>query len=100
MGERPRVQFHFQALRPRRAEIDRLEQAIEPDYIREVVVKISRVDEDAIVPELLPYPDVEPAHFFRLEAQIVAKDLVLAGWRTEPGRIHSQCKIVFVVASL
>src|SRR5689334_12270645 len=50
-------------------------------------MKISRVDEGTIVPKLLPNAGVEPTNLFRLEVRIVAENFVLAGWRTEPGRI-------------
>src|SRR5262249_2913164 len=71
--------------------------------IREVVVKIGCVDEDAVIPELLPHPNVEAANPLRLEVWIIPENFVLAGWRTEPGCIAGMQNCVrrfeFVIAS-
>src|SRR5438552_19047248 len=64
------AQFRFDPLRSRRAQIERGEQSVEADHIREVVMKISRTDRDAFVPEPLLDAGVPCKILFRVETKI------------------------------
>src|SRR5207244_7200507 len=58
----------------------------ETDYVRQVVVKISHANGDAILPKLLPDTDVPPEIAFRFQSEIVPENFVLTARRTESRR--------------
>src|SRR6266576_4418618 len=80
------AQFCFKSLRFRRAEIQRLELAVESNQVRQVVVKISGPNRDSVFPEPLFDADVPAEIFFRPQSKVHPKNFVLTARRTESGR--------------
>ena len=66
IGDRLRAQFGFQALGLGRAEVERLKKAIGPNRVRQIVMKISQADGNAVLPEFLPDADVPAKIVLRL----------------------------------
>ena len=65
-------------------------------------MKISQADRDAVVPELLSYPNVPAEIAFRFQPEIVPEDFVLTAGRTESrrhaGMQRCVCLVDFVTA--
>ena len=65
IGDRLHTQLGFDSLGARRAKIERLEKAIKPDEIRQIVMKVSRADPYPVFPEALLQTDIPPQILFR-----------------------------------
>src|SRR5205807_2103480 len=73
IGDWLRAQFRFQSLRLRGAEVKRLEKSVEPDHVRQVIVKIGQANRDAPAtagPDILPDTDVPAKIALRFQSKI------------------------------
>src|SRR5207249_4811371 len=105
IGDRLGPQFRLQSLRFGCAEVERVEQPVKSNHVRQVIMKISRTQSDAPAtagPEPLFDTDIPPEIFLRLQSKIIPENLVLTARRTEPGcdaRVQSRvCLVDFVTA--
>ena len=70
---------------------------VEPNHVRQIVVKVGQADVNAILPKLLSDADVPAEIFFRFQIEVVSENFVLTARRTEPSRNAGvQRRICFV----
>src|SRR5439155_25030768 len=97
-----RTQLCFEPLRFGRVDVKCLEDPVESDHVRQVIVKISHANGDAILPKLLPDTDVPPEIVFRFQSEIVPENFVLTARRTESRRHAGMqccvCPVDFITA--
>ena len=79
------MHLEFQTLRPRRAKIQRIEQSVEPNDVRQIIVEIGRADPDATIAKALLDSHVETAIALGIQIEIVSENLILTARRAEPG---------------
>src|SRR5436190_12305470 len=89
--EWPRPQLAFDTLRSRFSQVQRFEETIEADQIRQVVMKIGRANRDLLCPKTLFDTGVPTETFFRLQRRqwltgiwIKSEDFILTARRTKP----------------